>query len=429
MKHFWVLFFAGVFTVTGNFFAQASQVDILLQKLVEKGVLTAGEAQQISTETKEEAKKAVAQGKEETIPQWIQNTKLKGDVRVRYQYDHAKKLTPKTVQGNDTNRARLRVRLGVESKINDKVLIGVGLATGYQSDVTNKDASRSPNQTFTDGFSKKAIGLDYGYIQYTPTPWAGIVAGRMKNQLWEPGDLIWDTDICPEGGIVKLSKKLGSNTEIFSTLGALVLDEGSFAADPTMYVIQQGLNQQITDAVAIKGAVSFYSTSNVKGKKMDGTVSTNTTTAGLLAHSYNDLTPAAELSVKDPLKVLNIDLPYFAIFGEFVKNMDPSVKVRKSGFMAGCKFGYEKVEKWGDWQTRLNYAMLGKDSVLDILPDSDRYGGKTGMRAYEAMFDWGLGKNTWLGLDYYYGYQIKGNFGVTQSKPASMMQVDWNTKF
>jgi hypothetical protein len=73
--------------------------------------------------------------------------------------------------------------------------------------------------------------------------------------------------------------------------------------------------------------------------------------------------------------------------------------------------------------------MLGKDAILDTLPDSDRYGGKTGMRSHEAGLDWGLGKNTWLGIDYYYGWQIPGNFGSTQSKPATVVQVDWNLKF
>lgn len=168
---------------------------------------------------------------------------------------------------------------------------------------------------------------------------------------------------------------------------------------------------------------------NVKGKKMDGTVSTNTNVGGNLAHEFQNVTPAVELSFKDPLKSFNVDLPCFALFGEYVRNINHLVKVRNSGFMFGAKFGAEKVEKWADWQVRLNYAMLGKDSILDILPDSDRYGGKTGIRSCEAMFDFGLGKNTWLGLDYYYGWQLKGNFGVTQSKPASVVQVDWNVKF
>ena len=97
--------------------------------------------------------------------------------------------------------------------------------------------------------------------------------------------------------------------------------------------------------------------------------------------------------------------------------------------MFGFKFGKEKIEQWADWQVRANYAVLEKDAILDILPDSDRYGGKTGMRSHEGMFDFGLGKNTWLGLDYYYGWQLPGNFNTSQTKPAQVFQLDWNMKF
>ena len=95
------------------------------------------------------------------------------------------------------------------------------------------------------------------------------------------------------------------------------------------------------------------------------------------------------------------------------------------------KFGAKKVAKWGDWQVRYNYAMLGKDSVLDILPDSDRYGGKTGMRAHEIMIDWGLGPNTWIGFDFYNAWKIPGNFPSSSNRtaPTWVYQFGWNMKF
>ncbi len=93
--------------------------------------------------------------------------------------------------------------------------------------------------------------------------------------------------------------------------------------------------------------------------------------------------------------------------------------------MAGVKFGAEKLAKWGDWQGQYNYAMLEKDAILDILPDSDRFGGKTGMRAHEMILNFGLSKNTFLGLDYYYAWKIASS----HKTPAHTLQVDWNIKF
>jgi hypothetical protein len=425
----WKVFVSFLALVFLSNIAFAGEIDILLQKLVEKGVLTPGEAQQIGTETKEEVKKEIAQGTYSSLPSWVQNTKLKGDFRLRYQYDHAKVLPP-TTNTMDTQRARIRARLGLESKVNDKLKVGIGLATGLNDGIStsNKDSSRSPNQTLANGFAKKPISLDYAYAEYTPLPYATFIGGRFKNPLWEPGDLIWDTDINPEGGAIKLSKKLGANTELFFNSGVLIVDEGGDQRDPTMFVMQPGIVQAFTDTISLKGAVSYYGTSKMIGKTLDGTTGTNTLSPkGGLLYEYRDVTPAVELGIKEPLKMIGLDLPYFALFGEYVDNV--ALSKNNSGYMLGFKLGAQNVEKWADWQARYNYAVLEKDSILDILPDSDRYNGKTGMKAHEFMFDWGLGKNTWLGLDYYYAEQLKGNFGSTQSKPAQVLQLDWNLKF
>ena len=440
MKKLLVLLVLAGFVILGSGYnSYAGEVDILLQKLVEKGVLTAGEAQQIGTETKEQVKKEISEGRYSSLPLWIQNTKLKGDFRLRYQDDYANAYGS-TKQVNK-QRARFRLRLGLESKVNDKILVGIGLATGLNTSdskgLTSIDTARSTNQTFGQGFGKKPISLDYAFVQYTPTSWAKLVGGKFKNTLWEPGDLIWDTDINPEGASLQLTKNINSSTSIFMNTGILTIQEdtGNTSA-PTMFTIQPGVNYKVNDSVNVKGAVSYYQAFNVKGKLLNGAAGTNSgytvsgsTVSGALLYDYKDITPALEISLKDPFKALGVGVPYLALFGEYVQNIDTAVKSDNTGYMLGFKFGAEKVENFGDWQFRYNYAMLGKDSILDILPDSDRYGGKTGMRSHEGMFDFGLGKNTWLGFDYYYGWQIPGNFGTTQSKPAQVFQVDWNMKF
>ncbi|MFA5271503.1 MAG: putative porin [Candidatus Omnitrophota bacterium] len=413
--------------------AFAGEIDILVQKLVEKGILSPGEAQQIVTETKEEVKKEIAKGTYSSFPAWVQNTKLKGDFRLRYQYDHAKFLANSTTnKDGDQNRARIRARLGLESKVNDKLLVGVGIATGKSDD--SGDAARSTNITLggDGGFGKDSIALDYAFLQYSPTLWSTFVGGKFKNPLWEPGDLIWDTDINPEGGVVKLSSiKLLSNAEIFMNAGVLLVEnKKNWSADPTLFVVQPGIVYNFNDKVQLKGAFSFYDFTGTKGKVLSGSSGTNSGASTGLLYDYRNIIPAAEIGIKEPLKFLKLDIPYLGLFGEYVQNVAiDSTGKNNTGFMAGFKFGAEKIEKWADWQFRYNYAMLGRDAILDILPDSDRYGGKTGMRSHELGFDWGLGKNAWLALDGYYGWRLKGNFGSTQSKPASVLQVDWNIRF
>ena len=419
--------------------SSAGEIDLLLQKLVDKGVLTGSEAQQVKTETQEQVKKEIAQGKYSSLPAWVQNTKLKGDFRLRYQDDYAN-ASASSKQVNK-QRARFRLRLGLESKVNDKLLVGIGLATGINTSdakgLTSIDTARSTNQTFGQGFGKKPISLDYAFAQYSATPWSTLVGGKFKNVLWEPGDLIWDTDINPEGAAIKLSKNIGASTSLFMNTGILVIQEdvGNSNA-PTMFTIQPGVSYKFNDSISAKGAVSYNQAFSVKGKLLNGAAGTNSgytlsgsTVSGALLNDYTYINPALEVTFKEPFKALGVDVPYLALFGEYVQNIESSVKNDNTGYMLGFKFGAEKVENFGDWQFRYNYAMLGKDAVLDITPDSDRYGGKTGMRSHEGMFDFGLGKNTWIGLDYYYGWQIPGNFASTQTKPAQVFQLDWNMKF
>jgi hypothetical protein len=103
-----------------------------------------------------------------------------------------------------------------------------------------------------------------------------------------------------------------------------------------------------------------------------------------------------------------------------------NVEKKNSGFSAGFQFGNEKVEKWGDWQARYVCAMLEKDAVLDVLPDSDRYKGKTGMRSHEIALTYGLAKNTYLGFDVYRSWNINR---TSAKAPETLFQADWNMKF
>lgn len=408
--------------------AQAGEVDVLLQKLVEKGVLSSSEAQEVRTETNEEiAKQKKVTDVENTelakkaMPDWVKNIKLKGDFRLRYQYQHTNDAL------NDRHRARIRLRLGVEGKVNDKLNVGVGLATGLSDG--SADAARSTNATLENGFSKKPIALDYAYAKYAPYEWLEIIGGKFANPLWRPTDMVWDSDINPEGGSINLKKKMSDQLDLFLNTGIFVLDESNSAGqndDPMMYVFQPGFNYKATDKVSVKGAFSVNNSSNVKGRILNGTASTNSTLGSGLKYDFIVLEPAVQVDIKKPFDFLSVpvlgDVENLSLIAQYVNNTIPSDE--NNGFALGFKMGDKKVEKFGDWQFKYIYTMLEKDAVLDILPDSDRYFGRTGIRAHEGELTFGLGKNTFLGVDIYRGWSINN------SKSAeTLVQVDWNMKF
>jgi putative porin len=104
---------------------------------------------------------------------------------------------------NDRNRARIRIRFGFESKLNEDFNAGVALATGSLGDPT------TTNETLTNFFDRKSIGLDRGYITYNPVAykWLSLTGGKFAYQ-WQRTQITGDPDINPEGFSERLSKDL-----------------------------------------------------------------------------------------------------------------------------------------------------------------------------------------------------------------------------
>jgi polyhydroxyalkanoate synthesis regulator phasin len=392
----------------------AGEIDMLLQKLVEKGVLTAGEAQQVGTETKEQVKAEIAEGKFSSLPAWVQNTKLKGDLRVRYQSE--RKKTSSSVQG-DKERGRIRMRLGVESKVNAVTKAHIGIATGSSTD------NRSTNQTFDDSFEKKSIWLDYAYIEYMASPWATVMAGRMKNPIWQTGDMLWDTDINPEGGAVTLTRTIKPEVfDLFLTSGFFVLEDSEDAtADSTMVAVQPGFSWKITPKTKLKLAGTLYEFNSVQGNsQLSDSQSTNTLIGpSHYKYDYDSLAASSELSFLEPM-LINKYIPYLAVFGDFVNNPDPE----EQGWLVGVKFGKEKVSDWKDWQFKYQRRRVDTDAWLDSFPDSDVLSGATRVHSDEYILSFGLNKNATLDFDLYNSDVNNGT-----KAPQRLYQVDLNFKF
>ncbi|MDD5614374.1 MAG: putative porin [Candidatus Omnitrophica bacterium] len=320
----------------------AGEIDILVNKLVEKGVLTYGEAQQIVTETKEQVRAELIAGKSTSVPQWVQNLKLKGDLRLRHQYDDKEK---DSVSGR--HRGRIRFRLGMETKLSEQFNFAAGLATGSED-------PRSTNQTFQDSFATKGIQLDYAYMQYNPISELTLYGGKMARSkiLWEPTDLLWDGDITPEGVAAVWSKKIDSSSLFFNS-GFFVLDESSSKSnEPYMVYFQPGFSWKLDDNLSLKGALSYYIIHS-KDYDMDNSADTNTKTGSSHKYDYDSISPALELTWKDPFSGL---VPEAKMFGEYVKASDPSSD--DSGWAVGLAFGDSSVNDKGKWQIRYVYRLL-----------------------------------------------------------------------
>ena len=410
-----------VFAGSMNDFALCGDVDVLINKLVEKGILSQSDAKQlimemqkenarqedavkrIASETATDTVKKEAKALGSKIPKWVQNTTFKGDFRLRYQYEQ------QDDNGNTSrDRYRFRWRMGADSQITDQWMAGFRLASGG-------DDPRSTNQTFTDTFSSKGIRIDEAYAKYKPFTFASVIGGKMPNPFWEPKDLIWDTDITPEGFAIQGQHELFPKFKVFWTPAAFILQEYSNNEnDSWMLVLQPGIDWGMTDMLDLKVAFSRYMYDNVKGNSLDTYSShTNTRVNGVLAENFNANALMGEVAVKLPMPYL----PYLAFFGEYIHNV--SHANYDTAWLAGFKFGHKKVNEFGEWQVVYNYRDLDRNSIPDFLPDSDFRGGSTNGKGSEVEAVLGLVKHVTLGFDYYHNASTKRTAAIHRTRTFS----------
>ncbi|MCK9582090.1 MAG: putative porin [Endomicrobiales bacterium] len=399
--------------------AFSSQVDMLVNKMVDLNLLTPGDAQQIITETNQDERSLIAAGTSETLPQWIQNMSFKGDFRTRVQTDWAVNTAART-------RARIRARLGIDTRVTDGVKVGFGLATGINktlgtaigSDVSDGEP-RSTNWTLQNTFSKAPLMLDYGYIEYEPVGYAKMQIGKMKgNPIWNTSDILWDTDLNLDGAALFLTHTLTPELSLFLTPEFITIDESSTdSSDPSLFAIQPGANWKVNDMLNVKAAVAYYAF-NVKDKILDFNAGTNTGATTGLKNSFEALNPSIELTISD---LFGYSL---GLFSDYVVNN--SSGEQNVGYAAGAKFGFAKVGDFGQWQVKYLRRWLQTDAFVDAFPDSDSYSGKTNALGDEIIIEIGLTKSTSLTLDYYAMDAIKGN---SQTTPKSLLQADIVVKF
>ena len=121
--------------------------------------------------------------------------RFNGDVRIRGEsFFQDFPNTP------DRNRGRIRVRFGFDGKLNEDFTGGIYLATGSLGDPT------TTNETLTNFFDRKTIGLDRGFITYNPVAhkWVNVTAGKFA-YTWNRTSVTFDPDLNPEGFSEKFS--------------------------------------------------------------------------------------------------------------------------------------------------------------------------------------------------------------------------------
>ena len=173
--------------------AQAQQSAAEAQRLAGQASSSAAEAKTalgvVDKQSRDEDKKVSA------LQDLVGRFRFSGDIRLRG--EDIFQDCPACVT---RNRARLRVRFGVDGRLNENFMGGFALATGSLGDPT------SANESFTNFFNRKTIGLDRGYVTFNPVAarWLSLTGGKFA-YTWARTSLTLDPDINPEGFNQKFS--------------------------------------------------------------------------------------------------------------------------------------------------------------------------------------------------------------------------------
>jgi hypothetical protein len=434
--------------VTGMILAQfspyvsASEMDMLVNKLVEKGILTPYEGQVLTAQAKEEAAKSMVETKKMIVPEWTERVKIKGDVRFRTQSDWGKDVTP----AHQRIRQRVRARMGVEGKVNEQVKAGILAVTG-------NDDPRSTNQTLDDNFETYDFRLDQYYINWTPeipkeAGKADLWLGKFKNPL-VTSPLLWDGDINPGGTAIKYGSpklQLGEvPVNLYGTGGMFWLDEFSRSQnDPLMWVLQGGIKADVIKdwGSAIDLSMAYYNMTQGKGNPQYNnapySAGTNTLWGGGLGNTYRYDFHLVDLIFRyDAKRIGDFELGH-GIFGDLIWNT--TAPKNAFAWQLGGYIGNKSPSKPGEWRLKGEYRYLQRDAVPDFMPDSDFYGftaqgvpaaGGTGGHGFVGGFEYAFMKNVVAALTYYYCEPISINKGLTNSydEARQLMMLDIRTKF
>jgi hypothetical protein len=415
---------------------RAGETDVLINRLVEKGLLTSVEAQEIRNEIggqakqREDQQKALAQEAAlGVMPKWTQSLTWFGDLRLRHE-------TTERDETTDRHRERIRMRLGMKAKITEALESGVRLATG-----TNLDPI-STNQTLTEIADKKDVFLDLAYLRCTtarppaaaaapspsPRPFPLTAWGGTFDNPFAFTSLVWDADLTLEGLAATMTPAAGP-VEFFLTGGAFPMDEiKKEDADPTLFGGQAGFTWAVArsdwrswlKALRLKAGVAYYDFTNLKSgiKTTGGNRFGNTA----LAASDKDITYLArdfdEISIMAEVNSLFLARP-FRLQGDYVRNTSPGGD--DEGYQIGVRWGRTDLpwaaEVGGFWQH------LEKDAVVGAFTDSDFGEGGTDREGYAVYATVGTFKNSTLGA------KLSVTDAISESDEVRRLQVDWVTKF
>lgn len=303
----------------------------------------------------------------------------------------------------DIDRQRVRARFGVQAKITDTMLTGLRLSTG-------EGDPRSAHLTFSGGYSRRSVGVDLAYLQWSIAPELRVAAGKVAYPNWEPAQSVFiGGDFNPEGW----SGAYRSAAGWFANAHQFWLQTRADAADSRQSGLQLGyataenlpthltLATAYTDFTQVEGQQPFLDGVNPYGNSLNA--------FGELQNDFNIAELAAELTLQSYPGL-------FTVFMHLARNVAASDD--DTAYAAGVSMSAARLKHW---RIGYHYTRIEKDALFGQLMDGDFGGGSTDSRGHAFRLSY-LPAGRWSSSLSYLHNQV--NISATAPRPFDLIQLD-----
>ena len=409
-----------------------------LQAVVERRDAEIDYLKEQTKELREEGAVLASEASKVKGADWATKIKARGDLRYRHEWiDPERVVSGSADDAADRTRHRIRARLGFDAKVTDNAKVTLLLATGG-------DDPRSSNQTLGSQGTRKSIGIDMAYADWTFMQGGNLILGKQPYPFYRPGQsLFFDGDYNPEGGAVKFERGMlfgsaygwwlseqynanpaGENSDGNIFGGQLGLKFGLFGGESRI-----ALHYYDCGACQNEASIMYANNGNgnttyqVRRTTTIGNTNTtppvpvvSTTTTNYLTYDYQ------VLQVSGDIGLVLFDLP-FTFWADYANNMADDVEY-DTAYGVGAVLG--KASNAKSWEAGIGWQSIDADALFGQLVDSDFGDGRTDSEGWFLKGGYAPVKNITLNATYFINTLNKD---VGTELDYNRLQLDVNYKF
>ena len=403
--------------------AHAQSSDALIDKLVDKGILTSDEAKDLRVQSDNDFRTALAA--KSGMPDWVTSYKVYGDFRARYDQVSSTQNNTKFVE---RDRYRFRLRAGLIISMQDNLEVGFSITSGDPATANSFNNAGNPNSnnsTMQDNGTKKNVYIDTAYGKWTPLNSDGWLLSATFGKMYNPlqfTPMVFDADWTPEGVALQSGYTFNDQQALLVNGAAFVEDQGVGGGDtgsvqaPALFAGQVIWNANWTQKLSTSLGLGGYLLSNSQNLTTTAVPYINqgnsrkTTAGGALINGYCPLIADASATYKLDSFPLYPGVFPIKVAGEYINNVDAnSGNNNNQGVWAGITLGKSGTKK--TWDLIYRYEYLEADATYDQLVDDDN-----GVYYQNAPHGGAAG---WYGGTNIKGHLIKADYSFTDSLTLS----------